>query len=249
MSLLFAVTLAAATQSTCSWDHPGQNPYTGSAAAAVDRYTDIPADVRGTLKRRIEEVQPDDTVNITRDQISGKYQYNPAIRDMHFGAASVCNTVTRSKWAASRSEPGAVYCVGEHCILVPRICGNVSRISRTNAVAAQLPPQSVIELIDSTPEEFAALNEHELGLIDAPPRLDHSNDALSHDGIEDALAQADLDSDAAARKRALGANGLDNDQVAQPVPEAQTWAMLVAGLALIGGLTRRRARAAANNQR
>lgn len=245
MSLLIAVTLAAATQSTCSWDRPGQNPYTGSAAAAIDRYTDIPADVRGTLKRRIEEVQPDDTVNITRDRISGKYQYNPAIRDMHFGAASVCNTVTRSQWAASRIEPGAVYCVGEHCILVPRICGNVSRISRATPVATVLAPQNVIELVDSLPEQFAAFNEHELGLIDAPPRLDHSNDTVAHDAIENALAQADLDADQLARRRALGTNALDDEQMAQPVPEAQTWAMLVAGLALIGGLVRRRARTAA----
>ena len=137
MSILLAVTLAAASaaQPVCSWDHPGVNPYKGRSGDAIDRYTDIPAAVRSTLRRRIEEQQPDDMVTITRDGISGKSQYDPAIRDMHFGAASVCATVTRSKWAENHQEPAAVYCVDKHCILVPKICGNVSRISRLPVAA------------------------------------------------------------------------------------------------------------------
>jgi hypothetical protein len=135
MSLLLAVTLAV-VQPTCSWDRPGINPYTGGADAAIDHYPGIPDRLRATLKRRIAENQPDDTVDITRDAIRGKYQYDPAIRDMHFGAASMCGTVTRTKWAASRVEPGAVYCIDDHCILVPSICGNISRISRLSPAAA-----------------------------------------------------------------------------------------------------------------
>ncbi|MGV7206715.1 MHFG family PEP-CTERM protein [Oxalobacteraceae bacterium A2-2] len=132
MSIALAVALAAVStvESSCSWDNPGANRYRGTAQAAIDRYADIPERVRATLKRRMEENQPDDRVAITRDAIAGRNRYAPEIRDMHFGAASVCHTVTRSQWSASRSEPAAVYCVGEHCILVPRICGNVSRITR-----------------------------------------------------------------------------------------------------------------------
>jgi len=277
MSLLFAVTLAAAVQPTCSWDHPGRNPYTGSTAAAIDRYTDIPEAVRSTLKRRIDEAQPDDNVNITRDSIGGKGQYNPAIRDMHFGTSSVCGSVTRSKWAADRSEPGAVYCVDEHCILVPKICGNVSRISRSSASTASAGKQPA-ELVDAVSvEEFAALSAPELGLKDAPPMLDESADTMfiSPEDMENAmnrgaaerrrnamasrlgelaaaemLAEMGLDPESLARRPALSrGNGnnvdgisLGDTQAAQPVPEAETWAMLLAGLSLVGWQARRRAR-------
>lgn len=176
MSTLFAITLAAAAtvQPSCSWDRPGANPYTGKTDAAIDRYTDIPERTRVKLKHRITYGNPDETVNITRDAITGKYVYDAEIRDMHFGAASVCHTVTRSKWAASRNEPGAVYCVDQHCILVPKICGNVSRIVRPRPAVAQLPPPAA-----ATPPNW---NEHvgdsDLGLLDAPivedvPNLRH----------------------------------------------------------------------------
>lgn len=132
MSIVLAVALAsiAHVEASCSWDHPGANRYRGTASAAIDRYPDIPDQVRATLKRRMAENQPDDRVSITRDAITGRNRYAAEIRDMHFGAASLCRTVTRSGWSARRSEPAAVYCVGRHCILVPRICGNVSRITR-----------------------------------------------------------------------------------------------------------------------
>ncbi|WP_374360511.1 MHFG family PEP-CTERM protein [Pseudoduganella danionis] len=137
MSITFALALATASvvpaAEPCSWDHPGRNPYRGSIAAAIDRYTDIPPAVASTLKRRMAENQADDKVIITRDAITGREQYAPEIRAMHFGAASVCANVTRSGWSASRQEPAQVYCVGTVCILVPRICGNISRITRLAA--------------------------------------------------------------------------------------------------------------------
>lgn len=137
MSISLALTLAsasiAAAEPPCSWDHPGRNPYRGSIAAAIDRYTDIAPAIASTLKRRMTENQPDDNVIITRDAITGREIYGPQIRAMHFGAASVCASVTRDGWSASRQEPAKVYCVGQVCILVPRICGNISRITRLEA--------------------------------------------------------------------------------------------------------------------
>jgi len=260
MPLLLAVTLAAAIQPACSWDNPGHNPYTGGAAAAIDRYTDIPEAVRSTLKRRMAEGQSDDKVSITRDGIAGKYQYDSAIRDMHFGRASVCTTVTRDKWSASRDEPGAVYCVDQHCILVPRICGNVSRITRKDEAVAKAPaaPPAEAQREMHAPVEFA-----DLGLADAPPRddveLDDPEDlarraayrralgAIDNILSEEELAQAADDSRYGAlfgRHRIDGGDD-DNYQAPQPVPEADTWAMLLAGLGLIGWQARRRARKAA----
>ncbi|NYE59860.1 hypothetical protein FHW58_001012 [Duganella sp. 1224] len=267
MSVLLAAALAATIQPSCSWDRPGHNPYTGSTAAAIDRYTDIPAAVRSTLKRRIEERLPDDTVSITRDAIGGQHKYDPAIHDMHFGAASVCGTVTRNKWAATRSEPGAVYCVDQHCILVPKICGNVSRITR---LAAGQPAMAAASKAaeDNQPLEFADLRlgspdarddePTQLGQLDdvdpdakakRTPRL--ASNGVSDGGVEEFEMTDELDlddlADQFARLRAFGMaiDGDGDGAVRTPVPEADTWAMLLGGLGLIGWVARRRARVAA----
>ena len=165
MSTLFAIALAAAAtvQPSCSWDRPGANPYTGNSDAAIDRYTDIPERTRVKLKYRLAYGNPDEMVSITRDAITGKYNYDPEIRDMHFGAASVCHSVTRSKWSPTRDEPGAVYCVDQHCILVPKICGNVSRIARPRPAVAAVPPPPVAAV-----PNWNHIGDDELGLVDAP---------------------------------------------------------------------------------
>lgn len=267
MSLLLAATLAAAIQPTCSWDRPGSNPYTGSPAAAIDRYTDIPESVRGTLKRRLEDHLPDDAVSITRDHISGKNQYDATIRDMHFGAASVCGTVTRSQWSERRAEPAAVYCVGEHCILVPKICGNVSRITRLTPAMAQAARKPAAQASENNkPQEFAntRLDDADVDsattLLDQLAKLDQENDldglskrlasAMAGQGLEDFVLEGkdpdDADEQAKELARRLAALGVyGNDGLAAPVPEADTWAMLVSGLGLVGWMARRRAKAGA----
>jgi hypothetical protein len=261
MPLLLAVTLAAAIQPTCSWDSPGRNPYTGSTAAAIDRYTDIPAAVRSTLKRRMEEHQPDDNVSITRDSIGGKSQYNPAIHDMHFGAASVCASVSRNKWAETRAEPAAVYCVGEHCILVPKICGNVSRISRLAPAVAQAPAAAAQASDHPKQPEFAdiSLSDPELRdkeLVDMP--LDEMEDgkrpprllaSTTGNGVDEFVLADDLNLDDLASQIARHGGfgiGIDGDNaIHTAVPEADTWAMLLGGLGLMGWIGRRRARKSA----
>lgn len=138
MSITLAVTLAmlAKIEPACSWDRPGVNRYRGTISAALERYTDIPAQVRSTLLRRMQEKQSDDLVAISRDTISGRYRYEAEIRDMHFGAASLCRSVSRTGWSASHRETAQVYCVGAYCILLPKICGNVSRVQRIETAAS-----------------------------------------------------------------------------------------------------------------
>lgn len=290
MSLALALTLAASVaQPSCSWDRPGANRYTGKTGAAIDRYTDIPERVRLTLKKRLAEGQYDDSVLITRDAIAGRNAYDPAIRDMHFGAASVCATVTRSKWSEQRSEPGAVYCVKEHCILVPKICGNVSRISRIEGKAKSsageaAPPQAragkpagpsipfdARRLLDGDTDGAAP------GMAD-PELLGQSDEeamreagervrkALSGLGQLNALPEAqplayadpldEIDLDAIDRhnhlfgiygRHPLSPFGDPQDDelfIPAPVPEADTWAMLLAGLGVLGLIGRRRRRPA-----
>ncbi|MBJ7310612.1 MHFG family PEP-CTERM protein [Rugamonas sp. CCM 8940] len=262
MSVAFALTLAAIStvQPHCSWDRPGVNPYTGNAAAALDRYGDIPAEIRATLKRRMEDGLADDKVSIKRDSIGGKYAYEPAIREMHFGRASVCRTVTRAKWSAERDEPGVVYCVKEHCILVPKICGNVSRVTRRTAAApasaAAPPPAQARELGDGA-------NGHDLGLADAEPQEELTEEELQKLHARDheymprsigvgAAADPELvalgESEEGQRWLDRNRNPFDpvhdNEFIPSAVPEAQTWAMLLAGLGLLGWAKRRAAKRA-----
>lgn len=121
----------------CDWDRPGHNPFMGDVVAAIDRYTEIPTPVRMRLKQRMQTRKYDDLVDIRRDSITGRHQYAPTIRDMHFGLDRVCRQVSRSNWTTQTRERGLVYCEAGHCILVPTVCRNVSRIERRpNLVAA-----------------------------------------------------------------------------------------------------------------
>lgn len=141
---------------SCSWDRPGHNPFMGNVVAAVDRYADIPPAVRQRLKQRMQARQYDDLADIRRDDIIGAHRYEPTIRDMHFGLGRVCREVTRAKWSPTAHERGLVYCEEGHCILVPTVCRNVSRIQRrpTLVAGAQVgtPEQ---ETPETAPRSFA----------------------------------------------------------------------------------------------
>ncbi|MDP9043398.1 MAG: MHFG family PEP-CTERM protein, partial [Pseudomonadota bacterium] len=124
---------ATVVVANCSWDHPGVDPFMGELVAAVDRYRDIPADVRARLKARMERRDYDDLVSIRRDSIEGRggYDYGKTITDMHFGTRQLCHSVTRTSWTPQMQERGLVYCESGQCILVPTVCRNVSRITRS----------------------------------------------------------------------------------------------------------------------
>lgn len=138
MSIIATLALSAAlVHPTCSWDNPGANRYTGSIRDAIEHYQDIPKPIRERLQQRVGTHQYDDLVEIRRESIIGRDEYNPEIRDMHFGQRSVCATVSRTKWKGSEVQDGLVYCEENHCILVPSICGNVSRIVRKSQAVAK----------------------------------------------------------------------------------------------------------------
>jgi hypothetical protein len=135
---------------SCVWDHPGADSFTGNLSAAVDRYRDLPADVRQRLKARMAAHDYDDLVDISRDEIRGRRRYAPDIRDMHFGEGRVCRSVTRQGWTEAHRERGLVYCEDGHCLLIPTVCRNLSRILRVPGDAAgppatpQDPPQELV---------------------------------------------------------------------------------------------------------
>jgi len=134
LALAAALTLSSsATLPSCSWDSPGVDPFMGDVPAAVDRYTDIPVAVRTRLKHRMSLRQYDEIAAIRRDSITGQHRYSSEIRDMHFGQGRVCSTVSRKGWSQTMVERGLVYCEAEHCIIVPTVCRNVSRVTRLPA--------------------------------------------------------------------------------------------------------------------
>jgi len=128
------------TQRDCSWDSPGHNPYRGNIEDAINYYREIPTPVRETLKARITAGQADELVAITKYAVkssTGAF-YAPAITDMHFGPNLVCNTITRSRWPENMVQKAAMYCEDKYCVIVPFICGNISRIERVDRLV-ELP--------------------------------------------------------------------------------------------------------------
>lgn len=119
---------ALAIVAACSWNNPGANPYMGNVPDAVYSYSDIPRDVQDKLHARMVKHDYDDIVTIGVENIVGASTYTD-LRQMHFGDKKLCGQVDRSKWVG-RQERGLVYCEGEHCLIVPTVCRNVSRITK-----------------------------------------------------------------------------------------------------------------------
>jgi hypothetical protein len=272
MSLIATLALAASAGATlpqCNWDRPGVNPFMGDVVAAVDRYQDIPAATRDKLKARMKARSYDDIAVIERDAIKGqgKASYAPEIRDMHFGPGAVCTTVTRAKWAATTQERGLVYCEDGQCILVPTVCRNVSRIRRLDKPAAVAPAQAA-NVASSTregeeaplefeapaagpmaaaePESFAtASGVPTLGGAAAPGgsfSLAGGNAPTPTVARGGSTGLVDLGMPALPPGRVSTADaGLPGDSI-PAVPEPGTWAMIIAGLLVVGFRARQKRR-------
>lgn len=254
MSLLAAIALAASgvTVPTCSWDHPGVNPFMGDVVAAVDRYTDIPAATRAKLKARMEKRDYDEIALIKRDDITGLAQYGSDIRDMHFGQGSVCKTVTRAKWTPTMQERGLVYCEDGQCILVPTVCRNVSRITRLTERPLVIAPGAGVPA-GSTPAPAAPVTPESPLDIEAPGAGILGGGAPASPGSFSALPPLDGglgptpggggQGPAASPPSIplLPPTSTPTDVPTAPaVPEPSTWTLLLAGIAAIGAVIRRR---------
>ncbi|WP_219114704.1 MHFG family PEP-CTERM protein [Janthinobacterium sp. UMAB-56] len=257
----------------CSWNRPGVDPFMGDVVAAVDRYTDIAPPVREQLKARMRARQYDEIVVISRDAIRGKGNYNARISDMHFGPGRVCRNVTRAGWNEQMQERGLVYCVQGQCILVPTICRNVSRI--TQAPASAPPAAGGAAPGGAAPVAAAPAAPEAAGVpvIDNPDALrggSFTGGAMPPEVASMPFLPFDYVRTAGGITPPVGAGGggglppgsTGSSIIVPPtvilptlpptgptalpaVPEPQTWAMLLAGLALMASATLRRRPAAA----
>jgi hypothetical protein len=251
-ALLLTTAMLTRIAPECSWDHPGVNPFQGNVAEAVDHYKEIPAAIRAALKRRIANGQADEVVDIGRDRIIAKADYAPDIHDMHFGASSLCRNITRRQWRSDHVEPATVYCEQDQCVIIPRICNNLSRITRR--APARRPQAAPVAVVAAPAATFSAVDESGPAVpeIVVPAWLSDGG------GDGDGLAGLDGDGDGMGAippwlRVVKGTEDEDwnphfpvctpdSPQVFAPVPEPDAWAMLLSGAALIAWLARRRQR-------
>ena len=265
MSLLLAAALAASTATlpACSWDRPGVDPFMGNVVAAVDRYTDIPAETRTRLKQRMSTRQYDEIATIRRDSITGKaHRYGAQIRDMHFGNGTVCREVTRAAWADSTVERGLVYCEGDHCLIVPTVCRNLSRVTRLPAT--QVGGTNAADGEDAKPAEpilialapVAALPEGSSELvfdapgagITAPPTEATWASSAAAAGGTPSSADVPAGTGVPWPTGALPIGGgsapggiaRSGDSISSAVPEPSGWLLGLAGGAVLAAVVRRR---------
>ena len=251
---------SAVTVETCSWDRPGVNPFMGDVVAAVDRYEDIPPDVRARLKARMVARTYEDVVTIRRDSIQGKARYGTNIRDMHFGTHQVCRTVTRSAWGAEMQERGLVYCEGGDCILVPTVCRNVSRITRAQVApphaVADVPALDLVPLTPAGPSLAGPVPELPTGplILDAPASASQTGTAggsfaAGSIGGAQGFSATNGELSGAGSGASPGihpSSALSDVQLSAPlapIPEPEIWGLFLIGLCALGAVTRARARA------
>jgi hypothetical protein len=126
---------------TCDWSNPGANPYTGGVVAAVARYG-FPDEAQQEIVRKWRRIEMDGVVVITKDGVQPLSQRFVAsdLRDMHYGRGKLCaGEVKRGGWPDGHVELASVYCAGQHCIAIPTVCRNVSRITWTPAPLPEAP--------------------------------------------------------------------------------------------------------------
>jgi hypothetical protein len=254
---LILSTALVTTPAACSWAHPGANPYRGDPLRAL-RDFDLPESTRRKLRVLMVAHATTDVATITRDDIAGAHAYTD-LREMHSGRGQVCHgAVDRSAWSPTRRERGLVYCADDACVIVPTICNNVSLVTRRPEREAALdegpidiepaagqPPTPVDTPVAEHPEalppgDFLPMPEggdEAPGAPAAPggggpaggwPIGDFPGGGVPIGGGAPCCGSVPI-----------GPGSPGGPPVTSPVPDAPAWALLLAGMALIGLRLRR----------
>ena len=247
-------TLLAASPAACSWAHPGANPYRGDPAHALADF-DLPEATRAKLRTMMAAHGYTDVATITRDDIVGARSYTD-LREMHSGGGRMCHgSVDRSAWSAKRRERGLVYCADDACVIVPTICNNVSLVSREPArvapsddgpidiepaagppaTPAGTPPDAI------SPQDFIAAPGGGSGLPDTPDSPGGGEVLVSGGGpVSGGGLCCEVGPGIPVGPGEPGGPGGPLVNSPPAIPEAPTWTLLLAGLALTFGCRARR---------
>lgn len=148
-SIALAASLAA-TSGTCEWAPALQANYQGDTSQVVERFQDIPLELRRRLRQRMETHSFDEVVTIQRDVILGKQRYAKEISGIQTGGNAVCAQANRTHWKTSEQELALTYCENAYCVMVSFNGHHVGRITRLAPAAndtalAHADPENTIK--------------------------------------------------------------------------------------------------------
>ncbi len=226
----------------CDWSAPGAARYTGTTAQAVEDYLDMPPKARAEIRAKLD-ARPrrfDAVATITRDAITSGPDTYTNLRDMHWRGGLCRGPVSRAGWKPAARESGMVYCSGDHCIIVPAVCGNVARVDRVQRAAITADDPG---LGGSGPASAGGVQRAGFAPGGHLPSSDDTFAQRSTAGAEDdepALVREDHRPPAWPQQpgwSVIGGGGPCATCVPCPVPavpEPETWAMFGAGLLALG---------------
>lgn len=257
--MILTLAASASIVASCHWDNPrGARRLVIPPSSVVDNYRDIPVQVRKKLKARMDRFQWEDIAEIRKGAIRGAYEYSD-IRHMHFGTGQACLTVSLENWSPADVERGLVYCESGHCLIVPTVCTNVSRISRGRRVTPTPDtPETPSGISAGTTtgqtltfepmtvsagfplEAEAATHSFESMTVDAPwpwslvPIPESPRPVWLSYGQP--LISVPVDSSGSFLP---GIDGMP-ERIAEPIPEPGTYVLMLLGLGLVAWAARRK---------
>jgi len=249
--MLTTASCTALAGPTCSWDNPGAaRVYPVAIERLLDSYPEMDKATKSKLYTKLKWVKPDDYATITKDAIVGKRASYTNLRDMHWRDPNeprlskmnkVCKgAVTRAKWADEHKEQALIYIETEPSgkrwvVVVPLKCNNVS-------LADMLPPAS-------TPEETPSGGDGSFKLTLQPywPSMTETHEDFTPVTTPNGYIPPpvgvvywpDIDAPRPPQHFAEGWGWWVGGQAA-PIPEPETYAMMMLGLGVVAWASKRR---------
>ena len=217
----------------CAWGNPGRNPYKGTVAQAL-RGARLPDEVVGLLQDKIRDGKATDRLEISNDRIravQADVSFEPRAIKMTFGNTLCLNT--RVNFNPGHIERADLYEVADakgvtYSVMVPYVCGNVSvlgaRAEREDEVAAEAPAETAVLGASAERPAPAPVRKQ------TPPGVQ---------GVQNIVRVGERNVVVGGPNLPLAVTAASQ---AALIPEPDTLASMLGGLALIGVFARRRAR-------